>query len=63
MIELSWGDGTNKSIRYCELLRSIMADQVAWIRDHSHARKITEDNGRDSLAVGLCRRPPGAGLE
>ena len=23
-----------------------MTDQVAWIRDHSHVRKITEENGR-----------------
>jgi hypothetical protein len=31
-----------------------MADQVAWIHDHSHLRKITEDNGRDSLAVACA---------
>src|SRR4051812_14205651 len=49
MIELSWGEGTNKSHRYGELLRSMLADQIAWVRDHSHTRKITEDNGRDSL--------------
>jgi predicted dehydrogenase len=54
MIELSWGDGTNKSVRYCELLRTIMADQIAWIRNHSHARTITEDNGRDSLAAACA---------
>jgi predicted dehydrogenase len=53
-IELSWGDGTNKSHRYGELLRAIMTDQVAWIRDHSHVRKITEANGRDSLAVACA---------
>jgi len=51
MIELSWGDGTNKSHRYGELLRALLADQLAWIGDRSHRRKITEDNGRDSLAV------------
>jgi predicted dehydrogenase len=54
MIELSWGDGTNKSHRYGELLRAIMTDQVAWIHDHSHARKITEVNGRESLAVACA---------
>jgi predicted dehydrogenase len=53
MIELSWGDGTNKSHRYGELLRAMMTDQLAWIRDHSHPRKITEDNGRDSLALAI----------
>jgi predicted dehydrogenase len=54
MIELSWGDGTNKSHRYGELLRSFMADQLAWIGDRSHPRKITEQNGRDSLAVACA---------
>ncbi len=54
MIELSWGDGTNKSHRYNELLRAIMTDQVAWIHNHSHERKITEQNGRDSLAVACA---------
>ena len=51
MIELSWGEGTDKSHRYGELLRALLADQLAWIRDHSHPRTITEENGRDSLAV------------
>jgi predicted dehydrogenase len=54
MVELSWGDGTNKSHRYCELLRAIMTDQLAWIGDRSHERKITEVNGRDSLAVACA---------
>ena len=53
MIELTHGEGTNKSHRYGELLRSMMADQLAWIRDHTHPRKINEANGRDSLAVAI----------
>ncbi len=62
MIELSWGDGTNKSHRYGELLRAIMTDQVAWIHDHSHERKITEANGRDSLAVACAADRSGPGV-
>jgi predicted dehydrogenase len=54
MVELNWGDGTNKSIRYSELLRAMMTDQLAWIRDRSHRRKITEENGRDSLAAACA---------
>jgi predicted dehydrogenase len=54
MIELSWGDGVNKSHRYGELLRAILADQIAWIRDHAHRRTITESNGRDSLAMAVA---------
>jgi predicted dehydrogenase len=53
LIELSWGEGMNKSHRYGELLRALMADQLAWIRDHSHPRTITEANGRDSLAMAV----------
>ena len=35
------------------LLRAMMADQVAWVRDRSHRRRVTEENGRDSLAVAV----------
>lgn len=52
-IELSFGAGRNKSRLYCELLRALLADQLAWIRDRSHVRKIGEKNGRDSLAVAV----------
>jgi predicted dehydrogenase len=54
MVELSWGDGTNKSHRYGELLRAMLSDQLAWIRDRSHCRKITEENGRDSLEAACA---------
>src|SRR3954447_14615194 len=51
MIELSFGDGQVKSPLYGRLLRSLMEDQAAWIRDRNHRRVVTEVNGRDSLAV------------
>lgn len=51
VIELSSGDGQAKSPLYCRLLRSMMEDQVAWIRDRDHRRVVTEVNGRDSLAL------------
>jgi predicted dehydrogenase len=54
MIELSAGEGTNKSHRYGELLRAMLADQKAWIHDRSHARVISEVNGRDSLATACA---------
>ena len=31
-----------------------LADQLAWKRDHPHRRRITEQNGRDSLAVACA---------
>ncbi len=51
MLELTWGDGIQKSHRYGELLRGLLTDQLAWVRDHAHPRRIGEINGRDSLAV------------
>jgi len=52
--DLHWGEGREKSRIYCELLRSLMTDQVAWIRDRSHVRKTTEQNGRDSVAIACA---------
>ncbi|OHB79708.1 MAG: dehydrogenase, partial [Planctomycetes bacterium RBG_16_64_10] len=51
MIELSAGDGAVKMHRYGELLRALLADQLAWLRDRRHQRRITHQNGRDSLAM------------
>ena len=52
--ELHWGEGREKSRQYCELLRSLMTDQVAWIRDRSHVRKTNEQNGRNSVAIACA---------
>lgn len=43
-----------KMHRYGELLRAMLADQLAWIRDRHHPRRITEQNGRDSLAMAVA---------
>jgi hypothetical protein len=40
--------------RYCELLRALFADQIAWIADRSHQRVIAEANGRNSLAMACA---------
>jgi predicted dehydrogenase len=52
--ELYWGEGHQKMPLYCELLRRMLADQFAWIRDRSHPRKVTEQNGRDSVAMACA---------
>lgn len=54
IIELSYGDGRQKSHLYGELLRAMTADQAAWIRDRKHQRVVTEANGRDSLATACA---------
>jgi len=53
MIELTYGAGDKKMHRYGELLRAIFADQVRWIRDRRHVRRVTEENSRASLAMAL----------
>jgi predicted dehydrogenase len=52
--ELHWGEGRQKSRVYCELLRALLADQVAWIRNRGHVRQTTEQNGRDSVAIACA---------
>lgn len=54
LIDLSYGDGQAKLPLYCRLLRSMMEDQAAWIRDRSHRRVVTEQNGVDSLAMACA---------
>lgn len=51
VIDLSSGEAPAKSPLYGRLLRAMMDDQVAWIRDRNHRRVVTEANGRDSLAT------------
>ncbi len=53
-IELRHGLGDDKMRRYCELLRDLFADQLAWLRERSHVRRMTERNGRDSLAMAAA---------
>ena len=65
VVDLAFGDGAAKSPLYGQLLRAVMQDQVDWVRDRSHARVVTEANGRDSLATAcdadaLARQPRAA---
>jgi hypothetical protein len=32
----------------------MMTDQIAWILDNRHTRKITEQNGRNSVAIACA---------
>ncbi len=52
--ELHWGEQRHKLPLYCELLRRMISDQVAWIHDRKHQRRITEQNGRDSVAMACA---------
>ncbi len=54
VIDLSFGDGQAKAPLYGQLLRSMIHDQVAWLRDRKHRRVVTEANGRESLAMACA---------
>ncbi len=50
-VEIQHGQGHDKGVRYGEMLRALMEDQKAWIRDRSHVRRIMESNGLVSLTM------------
>jgi predicted dehydrogenase len=49
--EMHGGEENPKGRVYGDLLRAMLADQKAWIADRGHERRITEANGRDSVAL------------
>ncbi len=53
-IDLSYGDGALKGYLYGQLLRAMLTDQLGWIGDHAHQRRITENNGRDALQTACA---------
>ena len=54
MLELTCGHDQNKMHRYGQVLRSLMKDQIAWIRDRSHTCRVTSQDSRDSLAMAIA---------
>jgi predicted dehydrogenase len=53
MLELTGGSDRHKMHIYGDLLRAVLGDQMAWIENHAHPRRISEQNGRDSLALAV----------
>ncbi len=50
-IKLTYCPNPDKQDVYAESIRALLVDQTAWIRDRSHARRVTEQNGLDALAL------------
>ena len=50
-IKLDTGNETQKQILYQELVTSMFKDQMAWINDVNHVRKINQDNAVNSLEI------------
>lgn len=52
-VEITYDPNLGKQRSYCLCLRDIMRDQIRWIYDRNHPRRVTEQNGRDSLAMAV----------
>ncbi len=52
-VVLDYDDNPEKMHRYGELLREMLRDQIRWIYNRNHVRKLTHENGRDSLAMAV----------
>jgi len=50
-IKLSFTPEADKQAVYANSVRGLLADQIEFLRNKAHARRITEANGRDSLAM------------
>ena len=50
-IRLSYTPQGDKRTAYAASIRDLLADQIAYLRDRSHPRCVTERNGRDALAL------------
>ncbi len=55
-IELRFGDDVPKMQRYGELLQNLLKDQLLYLENPNHPRRITEENGRSSLRYALQAR-------
>jgi len=50
-IRLTYKPDGGKAEAYARSIRALLGDQIAYVRDRDHHRQITEDNGRDALAL------------
>lgn len=53
IVNITYGLEIDKMSRYGELLRDMLRDQARWIHDRAHVRKLTDENGRESLAMAV----------
>ncbi len=53
-IRLRYTPNPDKQAVYADSVRALLADQVAYLRDRAHQRVVTEENGRESLALAAA---------
>jgi predicted dehydrogenase len=52
-LEITYDPNPGKLRAYGACVRDMLRDQVRWIYNRDHARKLTEQNGRESLAMAV----------
>ena len=50
-VRLDYADPLSKQDLYTKCVRDLLADQVAWLVDAGHRRKVTEDSGLSALRL------------
>lgn len=55
-INLSYCPDSDKQAVYADSIRALLADQIAFIRDNTHTRRVVESSGREALAVACAAR-------
>ncbi len=60
-VRLTWDGAADKDTLYRKGVEGLMIDQLAFIADRSHRRRVTESNGRDSLALAVTAAEVAAG--
>jgi predicted dehydrogenase len=63
IVEINGGEEQVKLHRYGDLVQALFEDQAAWIRDRSHVRRLTEQNGLDSVVLAERADRMAHGLE
>ena len=54
LVEIRFTTGLDKLGIYAQVVRDLAADQLAWIRDPSHARRLTEADSVASVAMACA---------
>ena len=55
-VNLRYRPDSDKQAVYAGGIRALLADQIAYIRDRTHARRVVESNGREALALASAAR-------
>jgi len=54
LVEISFSSGLDKMETYARAVRDLLADQIAWIHDRSHRRRVTAANGVAAVATACA---------